>query len=168
MATWAWVLPAPVVGIGLHKLILLLPEGPWKTLLYHGPSPAPLMWVQGLRALPIAVIALWPVVRMIPRELFEEARLGGAGAVSEMRHVMWPTTRRAFFAAGLAAGALCLGEVAGSTRVETPGWESFTKLLFDRMHYGVDNTLAALSVLMLAGLVIAGVAGGALWRWLVE
>ena len=56
--------------------------------------------------------------------------------------------------AGLAASALCLGEVSASARVETPGWESFTKMLLDRIHYGVDNTLAALSVLMLGSLVV--------------
>ena len=36
--------------------------------------------------------------------------------------------------------------------VETPGWDSFTKLVFDRMHFGVDNNVSALCVLMLASL----------------
>ena len=163
--TWAWVMPGPVVGIGLHDTILWLPEGPWKALLYHGPSPAPLMWVQILRVLPIAVVFLWPVVRMIPSELFEEARLHGAGALGEFTHIVWPMTRRAALITALASVALCLGEVAASARVETPGWESFTKLVFDRMHYGVDNNLAALCVLMLGSLsaialVTAGINSG--------
>ena len=34
------------------------------------------------------------------------------------------------------------------------------KLLFDRMHYGVDNNVAALSVMMLASLVSVAAAIG--------
>jgi iron(III) transport system permease protein len=163
---WAWVLPGPVIGIGLHDLIMLLPEGPWKTLLYHGPSPLPIMWAQTIRALPIAVVFLWPVVRLIPQEFFEEARLGGAGTVGEFLHVVAPMTWRAALVTVLASTSLCLGEVAASARVETPGWESFTKLLLDRMHYGVDNTLAALSVLLLASLVVLGLVAIGLWKLL--
>jgi iron(III) transport system permease protein len=164
--TWAWVTPGPVVGIGLHELILLLPPGPWKELLYYGPSPVPLMWAQAIRALPIVVVFLWPIVRMIPREMFEEARLHGAGALSEWLHVVWPMARRAFAVTVLAACALCLGEVAASVRVGTPGCESFTMLLFDRMHYGVENTLAALCVLMLGSLAIIGIVGGCVSVWM--
>jgi len=36
--------------------------------------------------------------------------------------------------------------------VETPGWETFAKLLFDRMHYGVDTNVAALALVLLAGI----------------
>ncbi len=159
IVTWAWVMPGPVVGIGLHEIILMLPEGPWKNALYYGPSPLPLMWVQSIRALPIAVVFLWPIVRMIPRELFDEARLAGAGALRQWLGVVVPMTWRAAFIAGLAASALCLGEVSASTRVETPGWDSFTKLVFDRMHFGVDNNVSALCVLMLASLGAIGLAG---------
>jgi ABC-type Fe3+ transport system permease subunit len=131
----------------------MLPEGPWKTMLYWGPSPAPLMLAQGMRALPIAVVFLWPVVRMIPRELFEEARLGGAGALSELVHVVLPLTWRAALATGAAATALCLGEVGASARVETPGWQAFANTLLAHMHTGVDNNVAALCLMMLGAIV---------------
>jgi ABC-type Fe3+ transport system permease subunit len=153
VVTWVWVVPGPAVGIGLHKLFLLLPEGPWKTALWYGPSPAPLMWAQALRALPIAVVFLWPVVRLIPRELFEEARLGGAGAISEFLHVVAPMTARAALVTGAASAALCLGEVGATERVSTPGWESFAGTLLKQMHTGVDNSVSALCVMMLTALV---------------
>jgi iron(III) transport system permease protein len=153
VVTWVWVVPGPAVGIGLHKLFLWLPEGPWKTALWYGPSPAPLMWAQALRALPIAVVFLWPVVRLIPRELFEEARLGGAGAMSEFLHVVAPMCARAALVTGAASAALCLGEVGASERVSTPGWESFAGTLLKQMHTGVDNSVSALCVMMLTALV---------------
>lgn len=153
---WVWVLPAPAVGMALHETIMMLPDGPWKDVLWQGPSPAPLIWVQGIRAMPVAVVFLWPVVRSIPRELFEEARLGGAGAFSEFVHVVWPLSRRAFGITMIAAAALSLGEVGASARVETPGWQSFAKTLFDRMHTGVDNNVSALCLLMVAAITACG------------
>lgn len=158
VVTWVWVVPGPAVGMALHKLFLLLPEGPWKTALWYGPSPAPLMWAQALRALPVAVVFLWPVVRLIPRELFEEARLGGAGAMSEFLHVVAPMTARAALVTGAAAAALCLGEIGAGERVSTPGWESFAGTLLKQMHTGVDNSVAALCVMMLATLVALALA----------
>jgi len=168
--TWAWVLPGPVVGIALHDLILAIvehwPNGVWAAAMYRGPSPAPVIWVQTMRVLPIAVVFLWPVVRMIPRDLFEEAKLAGAGPIGTLLHVILPTTWRASVVTALAAAALCLAEVGASTRVETPGWEPFTKLLFDRMHYGVDNNLAALSVLLLACISALMLVAGMGWALL--
>ena len=163
--TWAWVLPGPAVGIGLRDVIMQLPEGPWKVLLYYGSSPAPIMWAQTIRVLPIAVIFFWPVVRMIPRTAFEEARLAGANALGEFLHIVLPMTWRATLVTALAAAALCLGEVAASSRVETAGrWSSFATLLLDRMHYRVDNSLAALSLLLLASLGALGLMFGGLGK----
>jgi len=153
VVTWIWVLPGPAIGMALKQAIDLLPDGPWKALLYYGPSPAPLIWAQGMRALPIAVVFLWPIVRLIPRELFEEARLGGAGPFSELLHVVLPATWRAAAATAIAAAALCLGEIGASARVETPGWQSFAKTLLDHMHTGLDNNVAALCLMMLAAII---------------
>ena len=141
-----------------------LPEGPWKVLLWYGPSPAPIMWAQTFRILPIAVVFLWPVVRMIPRELFDEAHLSGASALGEFLAIVWPLTWRTAVMTAFAATALCLGEVAASARVETPGWESYTKMLLDAMHYSVNNSLAALNLLMLGALIALAVAASGLWK----
>ncbi|MBI1832593.1 MAG: ABC transporter permease subunit [Planctomycetes bacterium] len=154
--TAAWVLPGPIVGVGLQRLILVIPPGPWKNVLHHGPSPMPLIWVQVLRTLPIAVLFLWPAVRLIPRQAFEEAKFGGAGALSEFLHIVLPATWRSAVVTALACAALCLGEVGASTRVETPGWESFAKMLLNRIHFGVDNSLAAVSFLLLSSLAVLG------------
>lgn len=168
LVTWVWVLPGPIVGMGLRDVISVLPEGPWKDALYYGPSPLPLMWAQAIRAFPVVVVLLWPVVRLLPVEMIEEAQLAGAGFTGLWFGVVLPMTWRAAMMGGLVATALCLGEVAASTRVETPGWESFTKLIFDRMHFGVDNNVSALCVLMLASLAGFAIAGGSVFliaRW---
>lgn len=164
LLTFAWALPDPVIGIGLHDTIRALPPGPWDGPLYHGPSPLPVLWVQAMRFLPVATFFLWPVVRLLPPSLRDTARLHGAAPLSELLHLVVPLTGRATLVTGLAVAALCLGEVGASIRVETPGWETFTKLLFDRMHYGADADVAALCVLMLGGLAtVAVVAWAGLW-----
>ena len=86
------------------------------------------------------------------------------GPWREFWTIVWPLTRRAVLVCGLLVAALSLGEVAASTRVETPGWESFAKLLFDRMHYGVDNNVAALSVLLLGAIVLLAIISALTWR----
>ena len=167
VSLWAWVMPASVVGIGLKEMIQELvqawPTGPLADSLYFAPSPLPVMWAQGLHVLPIAVGFLWPVVRMMPREVFEEARLGGAGAFSEFLHVVWPMSWRATVVTALACSALCLAELAASGRIETAGWKMFMGVLFERMHRGADNTVAALSLLMLGAIVGIAMIGAGAW-----
>ncbi len=168
VVTIAWTLPAPVAGIGLKETILVIvnwfPEGTLRHLLYDGPSPAPIIWADGLRFFPFAVAVMWPAVRMVPLELREAAALEGAGPSRELWHVYFSMTRRSLVLAALAVSALSLGEVGASARVETPQWESFAKLIFDRMHYGVDNNVAALSLLLLAGIGFVFVAVATLKR----
>jgi iron(III) transport system permease protein len=153
LLTTAWVMPGPVVGIGLKEFIMQmvqnLPDGPWDALLYFGPSPLPILWAHLIRFLPAAVLFLWPVVRLIPRGLLETAQLQGAGPLRELLLVVWPMTRRAAGLIALAVAALALGELAAAGRVETPRWECFARLLFDRMHYGAASDVAALSMLLL-------------------
>ena len=149
----AWSLPGPIVGIGLKETINWLPDGVLADLFFFGATPLPLVWAYLVRFLPFAVAVLWPIIRLVPREPREAARLEGQGPWREFWTITWPLTRRGVLLCGILVSALCLGEVAASTRVETPGWESYAKLLFDRMHYGVTNDVAAMSLLLLGAVL---------------
>jgi iron(III) transport system permease protein len=150
----AWALPGPVVGLGLKEVIqavaLWLPDSPVAAALYFGPSPLPLLWVDLLRFLPCAVAVLWPVVRLLPRELRDAARVDGARPGQELRYLVWPLAALACGAAALVVAALSLGELSAGKLVETPGSETFAHLVFDRLHYGASADLAALCLVMLA------------------
>ncbi len=154
---WVWVLPGPIIGIGLKatidRLIDWFPDGVLAWSLYRGPSPVPLIWADVVRFLPFAVAVMWPVVRLVPREPREAARLEGQGPWREFWTVVWPLTRRGVLLCGILVAAMSIGEVAAAARVETPGWESYTKVLFDRMHNGADSSVAALSLVLLAWVV---------------
>jgi iron(III) transport system permease protein len=163
----AWALPGPVIGLGLKDAILILRDvGPPVVgkLLYYGPSPLPLLWAYLVRFFPCAVALLWPVVRLVPRELRDAARVDGAGPVQEFRHLIWPLTALSALAAGLAVAVLSLGELSASKLAETPGTWNFTHEVFNKMHYGVTRDLAALCLLLLAVVVLGGVAVAVLGR----
>jgi iron(III) transport system permease protein len=166
----AWALPGPVVGIGfkaaIEDLLDLLgsrPDQPGLVagLLYYGPSPVPVAWVHVVRFLPCAAAVLWPVVRLLPAELRDSARVDGLSPDREYRMVIAPLARRARLGAALVVAALALGEIGASKLVETPGSETFSHLVFDRMHYGVTNDVAALCLLLLGALALCGIVAAA-------
>jgi ABC-type spermidine/putrescine transport system permease subunit II len=159
----SWALPGPIIGIGLKTSIAWIvdrfPGGVVEQVFYQGPSPLPLAWAWGVRFFPFAAALLWPVVRLTPRESIEALRLESGSPWREFWVGFVPHTWRAYVLAALALTALSLAEVAASVRVDTPGWESYSKLLFDRMHYGVENNVAALALVLL---LIVGAAAAAL------
>jgi iron(III) transport system permease protein len=167
----AWALPGPVVGLGLKGAInLLLPSergGFVERVLYLGPSPAPALWAYLVRFFPCAVVVMWPVVRLLPRELREAARVDGAGPAQELRHVVAPLTFPALLRAGLVVAVLALGELSAGKLVETPGSQTFAHEVFTQMHYGVTNDLAAFCLVLLGTVTLGGAlvaVAGRVWR----
>src|SRR5262249_11892812 len=157
----AWALPGPIVGLGLKGAIShLLPSergGVVENVWYLGPSPAPALWAYLLRFFPYAIAVLWPVVRLLPRELRESARVDGAGPAQELRHVVGPLTLPALLRAGLVVAVLALGELSAGKLVETPGSQTFAHEVFTQMHYGVTNDLAAYCLILLGAVTLGGV-----------
>jgi iron(III) transport system permease protein len=165
----AWAMPGPVIGLGLKDAIELILKGTGSSLLgrllYYGPSPLPLWWAYLVRFFPCAVAVLWPVVRLVPRDLRDAVRVDGAGPVREFRHLIWPLTAVSGAAAALAVGVLSLGELSASKLSGTPGSRTFCHEVFMQMHYGVTSDLAALCLLLLAVVVLGGVSAALLGRW---
>jgi ABC-type spermidine/putrescine transport system permease subunit II len=137
-------------------LIALVPDRTLADALYYGPSPLPMMWAWFIRALPWAVVVVWPVLRLIPQELDDAARLEGASAVGRLARLVVPLSLVALAAAGLVAFGQAIAEVAASKLATTPGVDTFTLLVFDRMHYGVAQDVASLCLVLLALLLLGG------------
>jgi iron(III) transport system permease protein len=156
----AWAMPGPLLGLGLKTIIdrlLAITESRWLAVaLYHGPSPVPLLWVDAIRFFPFAVAILWPIVRLLPAELHDAARVDGATPGQELRHVLWPLTSTVWLRAALAVAVLSLGELSAGKLVATPGLPGYATEIFTQMHYGVTNELAARCVLLLIVVAIGG------------
>ena len=152
-----WVIPGPILGIGLKQSIAWILDITHSEfladLLYYGPSPIPMIWAFVIRFFPAAVAMLWPVVRMLPRELLESARVDGATPGHEFRLVVWPLTRWSWVMAALASATLAMGELSASKLAETPGSQSFAHAVFTQMHFGVTNDLAALCLVHLLAII---------------
>lgn len=154
-----WALSGPLIGLGLKQTIALIPDWdaayPVAAALYYGPSPLPVLWAQSIRFFPCAVAVLWPVVRLLPPELHEAARVDGARPHQELWHLILPLTAPVCLRAGFAVAILSLGELGAGKLVATPGAQTFAHEVFTQMHYGVTNDLAALCLVLLA-VVVAG------------
>ncbi|MCI0456264.1 MAG: hypothetical protein L0Z62_04725 [Gemmataceae bacterium] len=164
-----WAFPGPVIGIGLKEVIRVVvdvnPHSPLADLLYYGPSPAPVLWAHLLRYLPCAVAVVWPVLRLLPLELRDSARLDGLGPARELGHLAWPFAGRAALGAGLVIAALSLGEVSAvAINVETPGWGTFAHHLWREMHSGVQNYVAALCLLLLGSVALTAGLVAVIWK----
>jgi iron(III) transport system permease protein len=155
-----WSFPGPLIGLGLKQTITLLiewiPAHPVAVALYYGPSPLPTLWAQTMRFFPCAVAVLWPVVRLLPRELHEAARVDGARPHQELWYLVLPLTAAVCLRAGLAVAVLSLGELGAGKLVATPGSQTFAHEVFTQMHYGVTNDLAALCLILLAVVTLGG------------
>lgn len=175
LAAALWAVPGPVLGVGLHATILAaldLPGGRLAALLlYEHPSPLPNMWVCTLRFLPVAVATLWPLVRLIPLELEELAILDGAGPWQRFRHVIFPIMRAPLLWVTAGVAVLTLGEVSASKLVTTSTTAAFTPLahhVFMQLHASADAPLAALCLVLLSLIVLAGSAVAACRRLAVR
>src|SRR5262249_16907183 len=133
------------------------PFRPLAKSLYYGPSPAPLMWAFLVRFFPFAVAMLWPVVRLLPPELRDAARVDGARPWQEFGYVILPLPFPACIRAGLAVAVLSLGELSAGKLAETPGFQTLAHVIFEQMHYGITDNLAALCLILL---LLAGGGGG--------
>ena len=77
-----WAMPGPMLAFGLKDTInLVVPCRPLANVLYYGASPLPVIWADWLRFLPCAVALLWPVMRLLPVDLIEAARMDGRAPV---------------------------------------------------------------------------------------
>jgi iron(III) transport system permease protein len=174
----AIAIPGPIVGMGLNTTIQrilgltsLLPnplmpvQAFLEVVLYDGPSYLPIVWTDVIRFLPYACILMWPVARLYPRELRELASLDGFNLWAEFRFVLGPYLLPIALQAGAAIMALSLGELSAGKLVETAGAPTLSHELFNQMHYGVTNDLAAIGLVLLASVIAFALALSAAGRW---
>jgi iron(III) transport system permease protein len=157
----AFAIPGPIVGLGMKETISRLLELTESDMLarelYYGPSLLPVAWVQTIRLFPVAMVLMWPLVRLLPGQFLETARLEGATPGQEVRRIVFPLVFRGWLLAVVIVAALSLGEISASKLVCTPGAYPFAVKLFMDLHFGVGGDLAARSLMLLA--VVAALSG---------
>ncbi len=161
VAALGWGLPGPLVGIGI---IWLLNWNVAPLIWLYDKTPFPPALAQCVKALPVTILVIWYAFRSIHERVLENARLDGAGNMSLLFRILMPQSTSALTAAWLIAFAIGLGDLAWSILVLPPGKESIARRMFELLHYGVEEQVAAISlVITLQFAVLAGVV-----RWLLQ
>lgn len=140
--------PGPVVGLGVIHM-LNRPEVPLLTRLYDHSILAPWLALV-LRSLAPASLVLWHAFRFVPSELLDAAAVDGAGPLTTLWRIVLPTKIPALAIAWLVAMAVAVGDLAASILVVPPGVTTLSIEIFGLLHYGVEDQVAGISLVMIA------------------
>lgn len=151
--TLAIAVPAPLWGVWAIDLLNHPPDSVWAplTVLYDRTLFAPAA-LQTIRALPIVGLWLWSQLASVPRDLLEAARSEGAGPVTQLYRVALPLRRWSVAAGAGMALVLAMGELSASLLVLPPGVTTISVRIFQLLHYGVDDRVAALALSVFAAM----------------
>jgi len=142
-------LPAPVVGIGL---IRLLNQPGLLGRLYDSPVTMVLGYL--VRFVALGILLLVPSIQRVPRETELAARMDGSDWLAVQRHVYWPAVLGDAAVAWLVVAMLCFGEVGATVLLAPPGWTPASVRAFTLIHFGVYQDLAVLALASLGCIIL--------------
>jgi iron(III) transport system permease protein len=149
-------IPGPLIGAALIQLFNhdVSPNIPsfdgthksWLLILYDNTPLAPIL-AQAIRALPLTTLLLWHSFATLSNDVLDAAALDGLSP----RRVFWriavPQRWRAMVAAWIAAFAVAAGDLAWAHLVTPPGLDLLSRRVFGLVHSGVEEQVAAISLL---------------------
>lgn len=154
----ALAIPGPLVSLVVIDLLNHPLDSPAALLTraYDQTLLAPWL-VQMIRITPWAALVIAAGFARVPNVLIDAAKADGAGTWQTLRRVGLPTNVWMVTAAWLLAAALSAGELAATVLVMPPGPPTLTIRLFSLLHYGVEDRVAAISLVFLAGIATVAV-----------
>ena len=149
-------IPSPQWGIWIVYLFSYA-HHPSIIYLYDQTIVAPVL-ATILRSLPLVTLVLWGIVRTVPRVWFDEGKLVGRSRWWIFRRVVLPARWRLLLGVFYLAAAVSFGDVGATQPVLPPGMPTVTWRIFDLLHAGVDDVVAAFCLLLGAAafLVVLG------------
>jgi iron(III) transport system permease protein len=146
-------IPGPLLGLLLIHVLNRPPDSAFAPLaLLYDSNFAPWL-VQTIRALPLATLIIWPAVASIPQPVLDAAAIEGAGWWSRLWRIAVPQRWPAVAAAWLVALAIAVGELAATVLVIPPQTSTTISVrVFQLLHYGVDDRVAAICLVMVAAI----------------
>ena len=157
--------PGPLLGLAVIHLLNQPPDSPLAGLAWLYDSNFAPWLVQTVRALPIATLILWLALASVPQVMLDTAATDGSGWWGRLLRIALPQRWPAVVAAWLIAFALAVGELAATILVMPPqrGATALSIQVFQLLHYGVDDRVAAICLVMVAGITaLTGIAAALL------
>jgi iron(III) transport system permease protein len=144
-----FVVPSTSLGVGLIEV--------WNRPLLDIVYSSPLIIVMGYlsRYLPFAVVTIHSGLKQIDPRLEDAASLAAGEWTRVMRRVvvplLWPSILSGFFIVFV----LSLGELGATLLVIPPGQETIPIKIYNLMHYGADQSVAALCLIMTGAILLS-------------
>jgi iron(III) transport system permease protein len=104
----------------------------------------------GARFLPLGVLWLYEAARRVPGVFEEAAQNLGAAKFHIARDIFLPLLAPAALALAALLFALCAGELSISVLLNAPGGQTLPVPIFNQMHIGATDSVAALSLTLVA------------------
>ena len=155
MLAFLMTVPGPLLGIGLIRLLNQPNDSPLAGLGWLYDTDFAPWLVQTLRALPVVTLILWATFSTIPQTVLDAATTDRAGWWRRLMWIVLPLRWPALVAAWLVGFAVAVGELAATVLVVPPGPTTISVQIFSLIHYGVDDRVASISLVMAAGLAAA-------------
>jgi len=106
------------------------------------------------RFLPFTIKALTPFMEQIPASVEESGRLAGASFAKVAADILVPLAKPGLLIAWLIGFILCMRELDLSVMLTPPGFQTLPNRIFTLYHYGDIKTTSALSLFLVAIVVI--------------
>jgi iron(III) transport system permease protein len=158
--------PGPLLGLGLIHVLNRPLDSPLAFLgTLYDTNFAPWL-VQAIRALPLATLILWPALASIPNDVLDAAATEGASWWRRLVRVALPQRWPALIAAWLTSFAIAVGELPATVLVIPPQPSTTISVrVFQLLHYGVDDRVAAICLVMVGAIAaLTGIAAALLKR----
>jgi iron(III) transport system permease protein len=150
-----FTIPGPLLGIAAIRLLNRPPGSPLEFLaVLYDSNFAPWL-VQTIRALPLVTLVAWAALASVPQATLDAAAIDGAGWWRRLVRIAVPQRWTALFVAWLVGVVVAGGELAATVLVMPPGRATaVTVRIFQLLHYGVDDRVAAISLFLAAAVAM--------------
>jgi iron(III) transport system permease protein len=136
------LLPGTLMAIGLIKVM----NHSWLQIVYTSPIMLILSYV--IRFLPIAVVGFVYYMKKIHPSMIEAGSLQHS-ALRISARIILPLTKNGIVLVGFIVFAFCLGELDATALLTSPGNVTIPLHIFNLMHYGADNIVASLCLIII-------------------
>jgi ABC-type Fe3+ transport system permease subunit len=155
-------IPGPLLGVGVIHVLNRPPDSPLAFLAVLYDSNFAPWFVQLVRAIPLVTLILCAGLASVPQVMLDAAAVDGSGWWGRLVRIALPQRWPAVAAAWLVGLAIAVGELAATVLVMPPQQSTAISVrVFQLLHYGVDDRVAAICLIMMAG--IAAFTGIAAW-----
>lgn len=142
-----WALPAPLLGLALVAVFYQTFD-PFPYLNDYTVM-APVLGI-AIRILPWPLFIYWYAFRQIPRDVLDAAALDGAGTWRQLFFLALPANWHFAVTGWFAALAAAFADLSISIILLPPGVSTLGTRIFDRLHTGTDQQVAAVCLLVMA------------------